>query len=121
MIVLANKVAHQDLDRICQVKASQLYEKAKYQEIPFHEWGDWVEKQLNDLYLKAVYENKSGPNTFLTKTSTTQNSEDRFVDVSLKRKSISSDRDQLRKYFSDKSKNGNYHALSDEELKPSKK
>ena len=59
MTVLATKIAHQDLDKVCHVKSSKLYEKAKYKKIPFHEWHSWMDQQLNQMYLQAIYENKN--------------------------------------------------------------
>jgi len=58
MTVLAMKVAHHDLDKVCHVKSSYLYQKAKTKSISFHEWQPWIEQQLNQMYLDAVYKSQ---------------------------------------------------------------
>uniref|UniRef100_A0A7S3N8N8 Uncharacterized protein n=1 Tax=Euplotes harpa TaxID=151035 RepID=A0A7S3N8N8_9SPIT len=61
MTVLAMKVAHHDLDSVCQIKASALLKKAKYMKIPFYEWQTWIERELNDMYLDNVYNSGGRP------------------------------------------------------------
>ncbi|CAI2364045.1 unnamed protein product [Moneuplotes crassus] len=112
MSVLANKIGHQDLDKVCHIKAKKLYKKCKETSIPFQDWHNWIEKQINDLYLKKIYENKANSHKGVTKNFNRSNTEDSFIDISFQRSTTNgSDVDQLRKYFSDKSKNGNYHAF----------
>lgn len=55
MSVLALKIAHQDLDSVCQLKSSHLYYKAKMKKIPFQEWQPWIEQELNSMYLNSFY------------------------------------------------------------------
>ena len=38
MTVLASKISHQDLDKVCKIKSKILYQKAKNNNVPFHEW-----------------------------------------------------------------------------------
>ena len=55
MTVLSQKVSHQDLDSVCQIKADELYLKAKLGHVPFHQWHDWVEQEIDTQYIKALY------------------------------------------------------------------
>lgn len=75
MTVLATKIAHQDMDKVCHVKSSKLYEKAKYKKIQFQEWQPWIEQQLNQLYLETIYENKSKAKGLLRLSSHDSNRE----------------------------------------------
>lgn len=68
MSVLALKVAHQDLDSVCQMKSSHLYYKAKMKKIPFHEWQSWIEQELNSMYLNSFY-NSHGRGTGILRVS----------------------------------------------------
>ena len=93
MSVLAVKIAHKDLDKVCHIKASYLYSKAKYNEIPFQDWTAWIEQQLNKMYLDSVY--KSQANRSSLHRSNSHGETLRF-DKSL---SMKSDKDQLRDFI----------------------
>ena len=47
------------LDSICTVSPSLLYASAIKNDIPFHKWHIWIEKQLNASYLTSIYRRDS--------------------------------------------------------------
>lgn len=113
MTVLASKISHQDLDKVCQIKSSKLYQKAKNNKVPFHDWQGWIEKQLNELYLETIYINQNNTKSLL-RVSSEDMSNDSNGDVRMQRISFKNDKEQLRKFISDNkmSKSG-YVPLSD--------
>ena len=46
------------MENICSVNTQLLYEKALHDEIPFHKWHEWIEKQLNNAYIQTLYKKK---------------------------------------------------------------
>ena len=120
MAVLANKIAHQDLDKVCHIKSNILYEKVRYQQIPFQDWQSWIEKQLNQLYLDTMYEYKNENNSRL---SSCENSDlfEENIGMDFQKRNTESKKGQLRKFFTEKSKKvDRYHKFSDEEVEPQK-
>lgn len=47
------------LDSICTISPNSLYLSALKNEIPFHKWYIWIEKQLNAAYLTSIYKRDS--------------------------------------------------------------
>jgi hypothetical protein len=48
------------MDTICVVSPKTLYETAVKNDVPFHKWHLWVEKQLNSAYLQSIYKSEGG-------------------------------------------------------------
>lgn len=113
MTVLANKISHQDLDKVCQIKSKILYQTAKNKNVPFHEWQGWVEQQLNQSYLDSIYAHQNNTKSLLRTSSLNANT-DLNNDLISQRKNSTNDREQLRKFISDSnlSKKG-YMSLGD--------
>ena len=55
MCVLATKLSHQSLDAICSIKARELEAKAKREMVGFERMHKWVEKEVNQVYLKQRF------------------------------------------------------------------
>lgn len=47
------------LDSICTISPNTLYQTALKNDIPFHKWHIWIEKQLNAAYLTSIYKRDS--------------------------------------------------------------
>ncbi|OMJ82771.1 hypothetical protein SteCoe_16417 [Stentor coeruleus] len=43
------------MDSICSVSPQKLYEKALKEDVPFHKWYEWIEKQLSSIYIRKLY------------------------------------------------------------------
>mmetsp|Transcript_26624 Transcript_26624/g.26509 ORF Transcript_26624/g.26509 Transcript_26624/m.26509 type:complete len:118 (+) Transcript_26624:1351-1704(+) len=117
MLVLAMKVGHQDLDNVCHIKAKVLYKRCKDANIPFSEWHNWIENQLNNLYLKKIYENSSNNSKSLSRS---QSREFGGFDSSTVPSSTQSERDELLRYFSSNSNSGELNS-EENNKKPNKK
>jgi hypothetical protein len=55
LATLAVKTNSPHMDTICVIPHSVLYEKAKRDGIPFHQWHLWIERQLNYEYIQTLY------------------------------------------------------------------
>ena len=55
LVTQAIKLNSPYMDVICLVSPKSLYELAMRNDIPFHKWHIWVEKQLNASYLESIY------------------------------------------------------------------
>lgn len=53
--VQAVKMNSPHMDNIINASATQLYEKAMRLGIPFHKWHQWIESQLNSIYVQTIY------------------------------------------------------------------
>jgi chromosome segregation ATPase len=63
-VIIMNSI---HMENICSVSPQALYEKALMDQIPFHKWHQWIEKQLNAAYLQSLYQKKN--KFYWTKTS----------------------------------------------------
>ena len=59
LLTQAIKLDSPYMDVICVVSPGSLYQTALKNDIPFHKWHSWVEKQLNSLYLQTIYQKNS--------------------------------------------------------------
>lgn len=57
MTVLGLKIAHQDLDAVCQIKPQELYLKAKMLKIEFQHFHEYIETEINSQFLRSLYLN----------------------------------------------------------------
>lgn len=101
MSVLAAKIAHQDLDKVCHIKSSKLYEKAKIQGVSFQDYNSWIEQQLNKMFLDTKYQGQNRRGNYSKGNSLTGTNNELFAEplTLSKSKSHQSDRDQLREYI----------------------
>lgn len=59
LITQAIKLNSPYMDVICVISPKYLFELALKNDIPFHKWHIWVEKQLNASYLQSIYQRNS--------------------------------------------------------------
>lgn len=59
LATLAVKTNSPHMDTICVIPHSVLYQKAKRDGIPFHQWHLWIEKQLNFEYIQTLYRTRN--------------------------------------------------------------
>ena len=59
LVTQAIKLNSPYMDVICIISPKSLYESALKNDIPFHKWHIWIEKQLNASYLQTIYKKDS--------------------------------------------------------------
>ena len=47
------------MDAICSRPVNELYDRAIELNIPFHQWGSWIERELTSDYLKSMCKEKA--------------------------------------------------------------
>ncbi|OMJ96099.1 hypothetical protein SteCoe_272 [Stentor coeruleus] len=47
------------MDSICSISTQKLYEKVLKEDVPFHKWYEWIEKQLSSIYIRKLYKKKT--------------------------------------------------------------
>jgi hypothetical protein len=57
LVTQAVKLCSPYMDHICTISTHKLYEKAQKQNVPFHKWHLWIERQLTNAYLSLKYGN----------------------------------------------------------------
>lgn len=65
MATQAVKMSSPHMDRIGIVPPSFLYQKALEEQVPFHQWHLWIEKQLNFEYIQSIYKKAPSQSRFL--------------------------------------------------------
>lgn len=107
MSVLAQKMSHKDLDSVCHLKSSQLYYKVRTKNIPFYRWYSWIEQELTQQYLHALYNRQSSNNTLR------RNSSNHLQRNSLGKKSYKSIKNMYGDdHIFERSQNNKYRRLS---------
>lgn len=46
------------METVCVISTANLYQQVIDQDIPFHKWYFWVEKQLLSAYIQLLYKNQ---------------------------------------------------------------
>ena len=55
MTVLGFQISHKDFDTVCEIKANQLYLKAKIHDLQIYQYHDWIAREIQDQYIKQLY------------------------------------------------------------------
>ena len=46
------------MDSVCSINVKDLHTKALEENVQFHHWHSWIERELNARYLKQLYTSK---------------------------------------------------------------